>query len=74
MVSAYIGLQIFQRFNPLTAKLFNLNFHPLEGCVRRDPQLQVSKNYADLTKWRSTLFKSCWLMSHIILTYLKCST
>ena len=32
----------------------------------RDPQLQVSENYSDLTKWRSTLFRSCWLMSHFI--------
>ena len=39
--------------NPLTAKLFNLNFHPLEVVSRwRDPQLQVSENYSDLTKWR----------------------
>ena len=45
-------------FNPLTAKLFNLNFHPLEVVSRwRDPQLQVSLNYSDLTKWRSTVFK-----------------
>ena len=29
--------------NPLTAKLFNCNFHPLEVVSRwRDPQLQVS--------------------------------
>ena len=41
--------------NPLTAKLINLNFHPPEVVSRwRDPQLQVSENYADLTKWRST--------------------
>ena len=44
--------------NPLTAELFNLNFHPLEVVSRcRDPQLQVSENYSDLTKWRSTDFK-----------------
>ena len=37
-------------FNPLTAKLFNLNFQPLEVVSRwRDPQLQVSENYSDLT-------------------------
>ena len=37
-------------FNPLPAKLFNLNFHPLEVVLRwRDPQLQVSDNYSDLT-------------------------
>ena len=53
--------------NPLSAKLFNLNFHPLEVVSRwRDPQLKVSENYSDLTKWRSTVFKSCWLMSHFI--------
>ena len=26
--------KIFQRFNPLTAKLFNLNLHPLEVVSR----------------------------------------
>ena len=41
--------------NPLTAKLFNLNFRSLEVVSRwRDPQLQVSENYSDLTKWRLT--------------------
>ena len=40
-------------FNPSTAKLVNWNFHPLEVVFRlRDPQLQVSENYSDLTKWR----------------------
>ena len=40
-----------ERVNPLTVKLFNLNFHPLEVVSRsRDPQLQVSENYSDLTK------------------------
>ena len=39
------------RYNPLTAKLFNLNFHLLEVVCRwRDPQLHVSENYSDLTK------------------------
>ena len=42
-------------FNPLTAKLFNLNFHSLEVVSRwRDTQLQMSENYSDLTKWWST--------------------
>ena len=49
------------RVNPLTAKLFNL----------RGTQLQVSENYSDLTKWRSTLFKSCLLMSHFIFNLFK---
>ena len=39
--------------NPLTSKLFNSNFHPLEVvCPWRDPQLQVSENYSHLTKWK----------------------
>ena len=42
----------------LTAKLFNWNFHALE-VVSRDPQLQVSENYSDLTKLRSIILKSC---------------
>ena len=64
--------KVFQRFNPLTAKLFNLNFHQLEVVSRsRDPQLQVSENYSDLTKWGSTIFKSCLLMSHFILNIFK---
>ena len=59
-------------FNPLAAKLFNLNFHPLGVVSRwRDPQLQVSENYSDLTEWRSTVFKSCWLMSHFIFNMFK---
>ena len=58
--------------NPLTAKLFNLNFHPLEVVSRwRDPQLQVSENYLDLTKWRSSVFKYCWLMWHFIFNMFK---
>ena len=40
--------KINSTFNPLTAKLFNLNFHPLEVVSRwRDPQLQASENYSD---------------------------
>ena len=65
----YICFWVFSLYsiNPLTAKLFNLNFHPLEVVSRwRDPQLQVSENYSDLTKWRSTLFKSFWLMSQLM--------
>ena len=59
-------------FNPLTAKLFNLNFHSLEVVSRwRDPQLQASENYSDLTKWRSTILKSCWLMLRFIFTWFK---
>ena len=59
-------------FNPFTAKLFNLNFHPIEVVSRwRDPQLQVSENYLDLTKWRSTLLKSFWLMSHLTFNIFK---
>ena len=36
---------VYMQLNPLTAKLFNLNFCPLEVVSRwRDPQLQVSEN------------------------------
>ena len=65
-------------FNPLTAKLFNPNFYPLEVVSRwRDPQLQVSENYSDLTKWRSIVLKYCWFMSYFIfnifnMRYLMC--
>ena len=53
-------VRVDHSFNPLAAKLLILNFHPLEVVSRwRDPQLQVSENYLDLTKWRFTLFKSC---------------
>ena len=59
-------------FNPLTAKLFNRNFYPLEVVSRwRDPQLQVSENDSDMTKWRSTVFKYCWLMLHCIFNMFK---
>ena len=37
----------------------------------RDPQLLVSENYSNLTKWRSTVFKYCWLMSHFIFNMFK---
>ena len=47
----YTSHNFFSIINPLTAKLFNLNFHPLEVVSRwRDPQLQVSENYSDLAK------------------------
>ena len=53
-------------FNPLTAKLFNCNFHSLEVVYRwRDPQLQVSKIYSYLTKCMLTVFKSGWLMPRL---------
>ena len=34
----------------------------------RDPQLQVSENYSDLTKWRSTIFKFCWFNPRLFST------
>ena len=61
------------QINPLTATLFHWNFHSLEVVSRlRDPQLQVSGNYSDLAKWRSTFFDLVDLMSHFILTHLNC--
>ena len=48
---------LLNQVNPLSAKLFNLNFNPLEVVSRwRDPQLQLSETYSDLTEWRSTVF------------------
>ena len=49
------------RVNPLTAKLFYCNFHPVVSRCH-DPELQVSENYSDLTKLGSTIFKSCSLI------------
>ena len=43
-VDLIIDIEAYTRsfFNPLTAKLFNLNFHPLVVVSRwRDPQLQI---------------------------------
>ena len=63
---------IIEPLSPLTANLFNLIFYPLEVLSRwRDPQLQVSENYSDLTKWRSFLCKFCWLMSYFIFNIFK---
>ena len=43
---AFCAIKRLKWFNPLTAKLFNLNFHPLEVVSRcRDSQLQVIENY-----------------------------
>ena len=68
-------MQIYVGFNPVTAKLFNLNFHPLEVVSSwRDPQLQVSENYSDLTKWRSTLSNLAGWCYILPLTYFKCGT
>ena len=39
----------------------------------RDPQFQVSKKDTDLTKWRSTILKSCRLISHFIFNVFKSS-
>ena len=64
--------RVYLAVNPLTAKLFNFNFHPLEVVSRwRDPQLQVDENYSDLTRWNSTLFKSRWLMSNFVFNMFK---
>ena len=69
------NLNLQCHLNPITAKLFNLNFHPLEVVSRwRDPQLQVSENYSDLTIWRLTVFKYCWLISHSIFPMFKGGT
>ena len=69
---------------PLTAKLLNLNFHPLEVVSRwRDPQRQVSENYYKF-KWvkiiqiwqnGGQLFSNLAGFCHILsVIYLKCGT
>ena len=48
------------RFNPLIAKLFNLNFTHLKlSLADAIHNFKVSENYSDLTKWMWTIFKSC---------------
>ena len=49
-------------FNPLTAKIGKFSISPLENASR-DSQLQVSENYSDLAKGRSTIRKSRRLIS-----------
>ena len=64
-------MYLLPHVNPLAAKLFNWNFHPLEVVSRwRDSQLQVSEN-SDLTEWRSTNFKSCWYTPRFIFNRFK---
>ena len=49
--------KVIKSVNPLTAKLFNWNFHLLEVVSRwRDAQLQVSEHYSDLTKMEVSSF------------------
>ena len=50
--------------SPFNHQIIQFDFHPHEvvSCWR-DPQLQVSENYSDLTKWRlqgSTLTLARW--------------
>ena len=53
--------------NPSSAKLNNLNFHPLEVvCRYRDPQLQVGENYWYLFSLRPNIYKSWCLNTHLI--------
>ena len=57
---------------PFKAKMINWNFPLLEIVSRcRDPQIQVSENYSDLTKCRLTILKSCWSVSHFIFSVFK---
>ena len=62
--------------NPLTAKLFNFNFHPLEVVSRwRDPQLQVSKKIIQIWQNGGELFSNLAGWYHILSsTYLKSAT
>ena len=49
--SLKVWITLIAEFNPLTDKLFNWNFYPLQVVSRwRDPQLQVSENYSRFDK------------------------
>ena len=51
------GLELY--YNPNTAKLNNLNFHPLEVVSRyRDPQFQVGGNYSYLYNLNQNICQS----------------
>ena len=52
-------------FNLLTA-IFQSEFSPTWSCGLRQRCTTSSEWKFDLTKWRSTVFKYCWLMSHFI--------
>ena len=58
--------------HPLTAKLSDRNFHPLEVVSPyRDTQLQVNKDYSYLFTLRSNIrCKGYDLLTHIIVTYI----
>ena len=61
-------------FEPFNRHIIQFKFSPTWSCIVsrwRDPQLQVSENYSDLTKWSPTVFKHCWLMSHFIFNMFK---
>ena len=53
---------------PLSATLWNLNFHPLETVDRyRDPQLQVGENYSLLYNFKSEHMPVLEIISLLIL-------
>ena len=58
--------------HPLTAKLSDRNFHPLEVVSPyRDPQLQVNKDYTYLFTLRSNIRCNGYdLLTQIIVTYM----
>ena len=52
-------------FNPYSAKLHNLNFHPLKVVSRyRDPQLQVGENLSYLFNLRQNICNYCCLNTY----------
>ena len=57
-------------FRHFILQIIPFEFSLTWSCVSLT-QLQVSENYSDLTKWRSTLFKYCWLMLHFIFNMFK---
>ena len=54
-------------FNPLTANLFNMNFHPLKSCVSLTRSTTSSEwKLFRFDKTEVNIFKSCWLMLRFI--------
>ena len=60
-------MYVIHTIDPWTAKLNNLNFHPLEVVSRyRDPQLQVGENYSYSFNLRPNIYKSWCLDTYFV--------
>ena len=56
-----------QKVTTQSAKIINLNFHPLEVvCHYRDPHLPVSDTYSDLFNLRQSICESRCSNAHFV--------